>query len=159
MVNSYPHSSIYHYLDAIAEAQPETNALRLVTDLNDGFQDMAWSYRELLDNIRRVTRRLSSKSAAERPVCSFLLPNIPQAHAIMWGAETVGVANPLNPLLNEDALVQLMEAAGTDVLLALGPNPASDIWQKAQAVSKRLSKPVTLIPVLFAAEGYTLFEQ
>lgn len=159
MASSYPHSSIYHYLDAIAKAQPEATALRLVTNLQDGFQDMSWSYRELLDNIRRVTRLLKASSEAQRPVCSFLLPNIPQAHAIMWGAETVGVANPLNPLLNEDALVQLMEAASTDVLLALGPNPASDIWQKAQAVAKRLSKPVTLIPVFFAAEGHTLFEQ
>ncbi|GAA6153870.1 AMP-binding protein [Pseudoteredinibacter isoporae] len=159
MSNHYAHSSIYHYLNAVAEQQPEATALRLVTDLKNDFQDLSWSYQELLDNIRRVVRLLRDRSQAERPVCSFLLPNIPQAHAIMWGAETAGVANPLNPLLNEDALVQLMEAADADVLMALGPNPVSDIWQKAEAVAKRLSKPVTLIPVFFPAESYELFEQ
>lgn len=159
MAIEFPHSSIYHYLNAVAQQRPEATALRLVTDLNDGFQDMSWSYQELLDNMRRVARLLKANSQAQRPVCSFLLPNIPQAHAIMWGAESVGVANPLNPLLNEDALLQLMEAAQTDVLIALGPNPVSDIWQKAESVAKRLSKPVKLIPVLFPAESYELFEQ
>jgi len=159
MAIEFPHSSIYHYLNAVAQQRPGATALRLVTDLNDGFQDMSWSYQELLDNMRRVARLLKANSQAQRPVCSFLLPNIPQAHAIMWGAESVGVANPLNPLLNEDALLQLMEAAQTDVLIALGPNPVSDIWQKAESVAKRLSKPVKLIPVLFPAESHELFEQ
>ncbi|MCV6624870.1 MAG: AMP-binding protein [Cellvibrionaceae bacterium] len=152
----YP--SIYHFLAATAEAQPEHTALRLITALEPAIDSHSVSYRELMQNINRSARLLQALSGKARPVCSFLLPNIPQAHYAMWGAESVGVVNPLNPLLNEEALANLMSLADTDVVIALGPNPASDIWQKAQAVVARLDKPVTLLSALLPAEGYRQFE-
>ena len=52
-----------------------------------------------------------------------------------------------------------MQLAETDVVFALGPNPNSDIWEKAVAVVEKLEPKPRLIPVLFSADGYQLFEQ
>lgn len=156
---AYPHSSVYHALAAQAENCADKTALRFVTQVEPEFESSTISYQQLFENVCRTGRLLRELSAKDRPVCSFLLPNIPQAHSVMWGAESVGVANPLNPLLNEDALLNLMELADTDIIIALGPNPASDIWEKAQAVAARLEKPVQLLSVMLPAEGYDLFEQ
>jgi len=155
--NQYP--SIYHAIQAAAEARSQHTALNFITQLEPELESIEVSYRQLFASICQAGRLIKSLCDKPRPVASFLLPNIPQAHSIMWGAESVGVVNPLNPLLNEDALQNLMALADTDVVFALGPNPLSDIWQKTQAVVARLPNKPKLIPVFFAAEGYDLYEQ
>ena len=32
-----------------------------------------------------------------RDVVTYILPNLPQTHFTLWGAETAGIANPLTP--------------------------------------------------------------
>ena len=53
-------------------------------------------------------------------VITYLLPNIPQTHFVLWGAETVGIANPVNPMLEPETIKDICVAAGTKVLVALG---------------------------------------
>lgn len=71
-------------------------------------------------------------------VVSLLLPLVPQAFVALYGAQTVGVANPVNPLLSATQLAEILRAAGTEVLVALGPSPGSDIWDKVQAIRGQL---------------------
>lgn len=158
MIN-YPYPSVYHAIKAIAKSSPDAPALTLVTQLEPEFQSLSCNYQQFFASMCQAARLVKAVTDTDRPVASFLLPNIPQAHAIMWGSEAVGITNPLNPLLSVEALQSLMAVAETDVVFALGPNPVTDIWEKAQAVVEGLERKPVLIPVLFPAEGYKTFEQ
>ncbi|MFM7273888.1 MAG: AMP-binding protein, partial [Gammaproteobacteria bacterium] len=52
--------------------------------------------------------------------------------------QAVGVANPVNPLLETQHLAGILRAAGTRVLVALGPVPGSDIWNKVLQLQAQL---------------------
>ncbi len=155
-------SNTYHLISQAAENFADDTAITFLKAINPSFIDDKISYRQLLANINRTARLLRDRlehNGEKRGVISFLLPNIPQAHYVLWGSEAAGISNPLNPLLSEDALVALMNKAGTDIIVAMGPNPASDIWQKSIAVSKRLDKTPKLISALIpASEDYEHFE-
>jgi len=148
-------TTVYELLQQSSIRFGDETALTYLKDISGEYVDDKISYSELIKNINKMVRLIHGQAEGsdnKRPVVSFLLPNIPQAHYILWGAGTAGIANPLNPLLSENALLALTEKAQTDILIALGPNPVSDIWQKAQSVAQRLPSKPKLIPVVFSNE-------
>mgnify|MGYP000122253851 FL=1 len=146
-------TTVYELLLQSSIRFADETALTYLKDVSSHLIDEKISYSELIKNINRMVRLIHDQAEStgkKRPVVSFLLPNIPQAHYILWGAGTAGIANPLNPLLSENALLALTQKAQTDILIALGPNPVSDIWQKAQSVAQQLPNKPKLIPVAFS---------
>ncbi len=71
-------------------------------------------------------------------VVSYLLPNLPQTHYTLWGAEAAGIANPINPMLEPKAIVDICSTVKTKVLVTLGDTTGTDIWEKARAARKEL---------------------
>jgi fatty-acyl-CoA synthase len=144
-------TTIYELLDFAAEEYADLTALTYVTSMTPEWQDTTLSYRQLLGAVQQTARMIRDQVGDRRAVVSILLPNIPQNHIALWASESVGIANPLNPLLSVDALTGLMAKAETDIIVALGPNPFTDIWQKAEAVAENLAasggKAPLLIPV------------
>jgi fatty-acyl-CoA synthase len=62
---------------------------------------------------------------------AVLLPGCLDYHLALWGGEAAGIVQPLNPLLNDDKLVSLMNASQAKVLIAWGSDDESGIWSKA----------------------------
>ena len=62
---------------------------------------------------------------------AYMLPALVETHATLWGAETAGYAVPINFLLQPGHIAELLRASGAKILVALGPHPQLDIWQKA----------------------------
>jgi len=67
----------------------------------------------------------------------------------------VGVANPVNPMLSAAQLAEILQAAGTTVLVALGPTEGSDIWPKVQAMLPLLPGLKAVMVVGGAAQAET----
>ncbi|BFM18314.1 acyl-CoA synthetase [Maricurvus nonylphenolicus] len=148
-------TNVYELLNWAADQHGDRTALTYLTSVNP-WQDVTISYQALQQSVNRAARLFRqsfSESGERRGVVSILLPNIPQNHIALWAAEAVGVANPLNPLLSADALASLMAKAETDVIVALGPNPFSDIWQKAESVAATLAENGGKAPRLIAVGG------
>ncbi len=141
-------TTVYDAVEASAERFGPQNAIRFLQSVSPEIVDQTTTFDAFFRQVNQSARLLQKLMNGKRGVVSILAPNIPQNHALLWAAESIGIANPLNPLLNEDALCELMEAAQTDIIVALGPNPASDIWQKAQAVSERLSNKPKCLSIL-----------
>jgi fatty-acyl-CoA synthase len=72
------------------------------------------------------------------------LPNLGVTYAAMLGAQAVGVANPVNPMLAEEHLVDILTLTGARILPAPGPGRATDLWEKAQRVAARLPGLIAL---------------
>src|SRR5262249_41014192 len=65
----------------------------------------------------------------------------------LFGAEAAGIANPVNPLLEPNQIREILEAARTKVLVALGPAPGTNIWQKVEQVRSSLKHLKAIVQV------------
>ena len=71
-----------------------------------------------------------------------MLPSLIETHITLWGAETAGYAVPINFLLNSESIAELIKASKANILVALGPHPKLDIWEKALEVRKKYQPSV-----------------
>ena len=133
-----PAQSTYELIAAVAADRPQATAITFLATGDPEEQPVRISYRQLIRRITRAANLFRSLGVGPRDAVSFLLPHLPQTHYTMWGAGAVGIANPINFLLQPDQIADLMNAAGTRVLVALGPHPQLDIWQKVEAVRGRV---------------------
>jgi len=120
-----------------ADRQPDAPAITmLMTGAPDELPRRV-TYGELLRLIRRAANLFHSLGAS-RPGVAYLLPNLVETHVTLWGAEAAGFAVPINFLLQPEYIAGLLKASGAKLLVALGPHPVLDIWQKALDVRERV---------------------
>ena len=96
------------------------------------------SYAALLKAVRQAANLFRSLGVGPQDAVALLLPSLAETHFALWGAQLAGRACPINFMLNVEHIAELLHAAGAKVLVALGPDPDFDIWQKAQQLQARL---------------------
>lgn len=126
-------TSVYEAIRKRGERQPEAPAIRYIPDGNALESTYTWSYAELLMKVTQVANFLHELGINRGDRVGLLLPNTPDSHACLWGAETVGIACPINYMLEPEQISSILEEAGCKVVIALGPHEDFDIWPKAQA--------------------------
>ena len=119
MIKSKTPQNIYELMTATCAAHPVRHSRRLLATVSPTIADTRISYRALLEMMNQAARLIHRELEGRRGVVSFLLPNIPQAQVILWGGSAVAIIDPLNPLLDEDTLLSLLESAGTEFLYVL----------------------------------------
>jgi fatty-acyl-CoA synthase len=92
-----------------------------------------YSYRDLFQKITQAANLFSSLTKKSL-VVSYLLPNLPQTHFTIWGAEAVGIVNAINPFLESDKVVDIISAAKSNVLVTLAPAFNPELWNKVVKV-------------------------
>ena len=95
------------------------------------------THADLFARVTQAANLFTDLGVGPDDAVAMLAPNIPEAHFALWGGSAAGRACLVNNLLNTDHIVELVEAAGAKVLVALGPDPALDIWRKALDVCDR----------------------
>ncbi len=128
----------YDLLKKGAAIDPDVIALSFFLTADTYDQPMQITYRELMSQINRAANLFHDLGIGPKDVISYLLPNLPQTHYVLWGGEAAGIVNPINPLLEPATIAEICRSAGTSVLVSLGEFPGSDLWEKAQAVRKEL---------------------
>lgn len=131
-----------------ASLSPDSPALSFILSGDHYEEPMTATYRELMANINKAANLFHDLGVGPTDVVSFLLPSIPQAQYIFWGAEAVGICNPINPLLEAATLRDILQAAGTRVLVSLGEFPGTDIWEKVDSIRKDLPNVKTIVRVM-----------
>jgi len=104
-------------------------------------------YGELLARVTQAANLFRRLGVGPDDAVAILAPNMPETHYALWGAEVAGRACPINNLLNEAHIAELVRAAGAKVVVALGPNPELDVWGRVQSLRKMLDVPVLAIEV------------
>jgi len=140
--------STYAMIRQSALNSPDHPALVFFPDGEHYRESIQVTYRQLLGRIHQVANMLSELGVGPNDVVSLLLPNLPQTHFAFWGAEAAGIANPINPLLEADQIAAILRAARTKVLIALGPLPGSDIWEKVVTIRPQVPSLSIVIQVL-----------
>jgi fatty-acyl-CoA synthase len=135
-----------------ASLDPDAIAISFLLNGDTWDQPMQITYRQLIGRIRQTANMLHDLGVGPADVVTYLLPNIPQTHYVLWGAEVAGIANPINPMLEADTIRDICTAAGTKVLVALGEFPGSDIWQKVDAIRREIPSLKWVVRVMGPSE-------
>lgn len=121
-----------------AALNPDAPAISFIMSGDAYKEPMQVTYREFMQQIHRTANLFHDLGVGPTDVISYLLPNIPHTHYVLWGGEAAGIVNPINPMLEAATIRDICLAANTKILVALGEFPGSDIWEKAMAVKDDL---------------------
>tara|TARA_R110002111_G_C6001785_1_gene373238 strand:- start:1475 stop:3328 length:1854 start_codon:yes stop_codon:yes gene_type:complete len=132
-----PGDSIYDVFIEAAKTYGDRTALRMLMTGADNEQPRSVNYAQLLGLVRQAANLFSSLGGT-RPGVAYMLPTLIETHAVLWGAETVGYAVPINFLLQPDHIKSLLEASEAKILVTLGPHPQLDIWEKSLELKRQL---------------------
>ena len=125
-----PERSILDVFTASATRHPNATAITMLMTGAPDEQPRRVDYSQLLGMIRGAAN-MFSELGGPAPGVAYMLPSLVETHVTLWGAETVGYGVPINFLLQADAIAELLKAADVKILVALGPHPQLDIWEKA----------------------------
>ena len=139
--------STYEALRIGAAQDPAAAALTFLPAADPDARALTVSYAQFIGRIMQTANFLTALGVGPNDVVSFLLPLLPQSFFTLFGAEAAGIANPVNPLLEAAQIAEILRAANTKVLVALGPAPGSDIWDKVQAIGDQLPKLKAIVVV------------
>ncbi|MBL7501961.1 acyl-CoA synthetase [Frankia sp. CNm7] len=132
-------ASTYELVAHTATAHPDRTALHLLGEDSRPWRDAPrWTYRTLLERVHQAANAYLALGLPEGGVVALMLPNLGVTYAALLGAQAVGIANPVNPMLAEEHLVDILTITGAQVLVAPGPGLSAHLWDKAQRVAARL---------------------
>jgi fatty-acyl-CoA synthase len=143
----YPETSTYEILCNSATRFPDNDAIKFLFSGTLEEQALCINYRELLAHVNRTANMLHAQGVDIGGTVSMVLPNLPQTHFTLWGAQALGVVGPINPLLEASGLRDIMRASETQTVITLGPFPDSDIWQKVLSVADEIPSLKSIIQV------------
>jgi len=129
-----------------AQRAPDDEALIYLPDADPAVPARRLTFAELHGRIVQAANLFASLGVGPSDTVSLLLPSLPETYFALFGAETAGIGNPINFLQSPEQIADLLRVARTKVLVALGPTPGFDIWDKVQAVRGALSG-VTILSV------------
>lgn len=126
-------TTTYELLQATADRLGDRPALTVMTRGTPCPDDITLSYRALLNTVTRTANLFHQLGQRRDEAVSILLPNIAEFQFALWGGEAVGRANPVNPLLDADAIRAILMAAKTKIVITLPPGHPSGLYERATA--------------------------
>ena len=106
-----------------------------------------FTFRQAIANIDKAANLFESLGVSARDTVSLILPNVPEMLWSIWGSEAAGTVNPINPLLEPDAIRDILLAVQPRVLVTLAPFPQTDIWEKVADIAEQVPSLHTILRV------------
>lgn len=142
-----PATSTYELLVAAAARWPGKTAITFLPTGSVEDDPVRITYQAMMGRITQAANMFHGLGVGPKDAVSFLLPLLPQTQFTLWGAEAAGIANPINFLLSSQQIADLLNAAETKVVVALGPNPNLDIWQRVESILDRVPSLKAVVQV------------
>ncbi len=139
--------STYDAIRQGAAHNPDAPAIQYLPNADPADQPIVIRHRDFFARVTQAANMFHTLGVGSGDVVSLLLPLLPEAFIALFGAEAAGIANPVNPLLEPYQIGEILEAARTSVLVALGPMPGTDIWQRVEQVRGRLKHLKAIVQV------------
>jgi acyl-CoA synthetase (AMP-forming)/AMP-acid ligase II len=139
--------STYALLKRIAEDRPDHPALSFFLRLEDHARPHRWTHAEWFGRITQAAHLFRRLGIQRGDVVAFVLPNLPETHWTLWGAETAGVAMAINPLLEPATIRDLMRATKPRLVVTLAPSAGQELWDKVCAAVADVESVTSLLTV------------
>ncbi|MEM6344105.1 MAG: acyl-CoA synthetase [Bacteroidota bacterium] len=141
--------SVYGVIKNAAEQYAERTFLRFFLDARKHKRAHKWTYAEFLAEVHACANMFHGLGVGATDVVSYIMPNSPETIFTVYGAETAGIVNAINPLLDAAQLGEIMRAAETKVLVTLAPLPKANIWEKVSSILDQVPSLETVLLVDF----------
>ncbi|MGA7325034.1 MAG: acyl-CoA synthetase [Rhodomicrobium sp.] len=132
-------ASTYEMLAQGAAINPSAAALSFFLRTKDFRKPFVWTHSQLFAAITRTANALCRLGIGRNDVVAYVLPNLPETHFVIWGGEAAGIVFAINPLLEADAIAELLDAGRAKWLVTLAPATGTDIWQKSLKAAANVS--------------------
>ena len=141
-----PHS-VYAALTRTRDAHPQRPAIsfQLFSAPDAPARTLTWS--DLHERVTETANLFSQLGIGRKDVVAYMLPNCPEAPIALLAGATVGIVNPINPLLEPEQIAGILRETGAKVLVTLKSFPKTDIAQKAAAAVAMAPSVQTVLEV------------
>ena len=135
------------WIRAGLELDPQKVAIRYVADGNPESPVVNVTYGELKQRATSTANLFHSLGVGPDDAVLYLMPTIPALYTVMLGALATGIACCTNWMLEPSHWAGLIRASRAKVVVALGPTPGYEIWEKLQSVRADLPPGLRILSV------------
>lgn len=111
-----------------------------LADLSQSAMQLTYTYRELLAGIHQTANLLQQLGIKKGDTVSYILPNSIESYLVLYGAQAVGIANPISPMLPLEHMQELLQCAESKVLITMGEDINPGLWQNILSLRQRCPK-------------------
>lgn len=140
-----PDISTYDAIERSARRYGDLPALQFLPTGSAEEAPHCVSYTELLERVTQTANLFHSLGVGPADIVSYVLPNFPETHEVIWGAETVGIVNAINPFLEPTTIRKLLSAAQSRVIVTTPPLPGLNLWDPIVALADELDHVTTIL--------------
>ena len=126
---------------------PDKVAIRYVADGNPDSPAVNVTYGELKRRATQTANLFHSLGVGPDDAVLYLMPTIPALYAVMLGSLAAGISCCTNWMLEPSHWAGLIRASRAKVVVALGPTPGYEIWEKLQTIRADLPPGVRILSV------------
>jgi fatty-acyl-CoA synthase len=131
-------ASTYELILRGAAIAPDEPALIVLDDADPAHPPRVISHRELARRVTQAANLFTSLGVGPGDVVASLLPNMAQSHYTIWGGEAAGVVCLVNPMLETDHIVHLLQSAAARVLVVPAAEEDAEIAQRLDGIAARV---------------------
>jgi fatty-acyl-CoA synthase len=127
--------------DVFCHAADEyANDIAIVEHLTAARDEVAntLTFATLAKKLNQTAKLYQSFGVERTDVISILLPNLAETHLSMWAAQVVGIANPINYLLQVDHIVEILNEVKSKVLVTVSLDQNTELGEKVHEIIARV---------------------
>ena len=140
------------WLDKGMKAFPNKNAITFVPSGNPDQQQVVLTYQELHSKSCQVANLFHSLGVTSKDAVLYLLPTTPDHYVVMLAGLATGIACCINWMLKPAQLIELIKSSKAQVIVAMGPTPGFDIWEKIESIRSDIPSSVHVLSLKALAE-------
>jgi len=122
--------TLYGLISRTTEKFPQNNAVsyQIFSGPKDKAETFNWT--QLKDKTTQAANLFRSLDIGPKDVVAYILPNCNEAVLSLLGGGVAGIANPINPLLDEEQIGAILRETGAKVVVTLRAFPKTDVAEK-----------------------------
>ena len=139
--------TLYGLISRTTEKFPLNNAVsyQIFSGPKDKAETFNWT--QLKDKTTQAANLFRSLDIGPKDVVAYILPNCNEAVLSLLGGGVAGIANPINPLLDEEQIGAILRETGAKVVVTLRAFPKTDVAEKTAAAVALAPNVTTVLEV------------
>ncbi len=129
------------------DLEPVKTAIRFIADGNPEAQTTDVTYRELKRRTIAAANLFRSLGVGPDDAVLYLLPTTPDLYTIMLGSISAGISCCANWMLEPSHWLSLILGSRAKVVVAQGPMPGFEIWEKLQTIMSEIPADVRVLSI------------
>jgi fatty-acyl-CoA synthase len=134
----YQCQTSYHVFCQAADQFPDDIAIaEHVTAQRDEIAQTL-TFEQFTKKINQTANLFRSFGVKRTDVVSILLPNLTETHLSLWASQAIGIANPINYLLQVEHIVEILNEVKAKVLVTVSLDESTELGKKVVEIIQQV---------------------